>query len=186
MLQTDLTNHFLIAMPNLKDPNFERTVTYICTHNEKGAMGIVINKPLSIELGDIFKQLDIPVNNTIDNSKQIFRGGPVQANQGFILHQKSSQWDSSVVISDEMCLTTSRDILEAIAIGAGPTKSLIAFGYAGWGEGQLEQELMDIVWLSGPAALEIIFTTPFDQCWRAAADHLGIDVEKLSTDIGHA
>jgi putative transcriptional regulator len=186
MQQTNLTNQFLIAMPSLKDPNFERTVTYICAHNEEGAMGIVINKPLDIELGEIFEQMDIPAGNTEAYNKMIFHGGPVYTNRGFILHQANQKWDSSIIVSDDICVTTSKDILEAIATGDGPDESLIALGYAGWAGGQLEQELMDNAWLSGPADLEIIFSTPFEQCWQAAADHMGIDIEKLSSDIGHA
>ncbi len=186
MQQTNLTNHFLIAMPSLRDPNFERTVTYICAHNEEGAMGIVINKPLDIELSEIFEQMDIPANNPDANNKMIFLGGPVHTDRGFILHQASNQWDSSIVVSDDICVTTSKDILEAIAVGAGPAESLIALGYAGWGGGQLEQELMDNAWLSGPADLEIIFKTPYEQCWNSAAKYMGVDIEKMSHDIGHA
>lgn len=186
MQQTNLTNHFLIAMPSLKDPNFERTVTYICAHNEEGAMGIVINKPLDIDLGEIFEQMDIPAKNPETNNKMIFLGGPVHTDRGFILHQASNQWGSSIVISGDICVTTSKDILEAIAVGDGPAESLIALGYAGWGEGQLEQELMDNAWLSGPADLDIIFNTPYEQCWNSAAKHLGIDIEKMSLDVGHA
>lgn len=186
MQQTNLTNNFLIAMPSLRDPNFERTVTYICAHNEEGAMGIVINKPLDIDLGEILKQMDITTNNPEAKSKMIFLGGPVHTDRGFILHQASNEWDSSIVVSDDICVTTSKDILEAIATGHGPTESLIALGYAGWGGGQLEQELMDNAWLCGPANLEIIFKTPYEQCWNSAAKNMGVDIEKMSRDIGHA
>jgi putative transcriptional regulator len=186
MQETNLTNHFLIAMPSLRDPNFEKTVTYICAHNKDGAMGIVINKPLNIDLGEILEQMDIPANNPTTNKELIFHGGPVHTDRGFILHQTSNQWDSSIVVSDDMCITTSKDILEAIATGKGPKESLIALGYAGWGEGQLEQEIMDNAWLSGPADLDIIFNTPYEKCWYSAAEHLGIDIGKLSHDIGHA
>ena len=186
MQQTDLTNHFLIAMPSLRDPNFEKTVTYICAHNEEGAMGIVINKPLDIELGEIFQQMDISANNATVNNKMIFLGGPVHTDRGFILHQTNTEWESSIIVSDEMCVTTSKDILEAIAVGDGPSKSHIVLGYAGWAEGQLEQEIMDNAWLSGPADLDIIFNTPYDKCWNLAANNMGIDISKLSLDIGHA
>lgn len=186
MQQINLTNHFLIAMPNLKDPDFERTVTYICAHNEEGAMGIVINKPLDIELGEIFEQMDIPADNPEMNNKMIFLGGPVHTDRGFILHQTNNKWDSSIIVSDELCVTTSKDILEAIAVGDGPAESLIALGYAGWGGGQLEQELLENTWLSSPANLETIFKTPYEQCWNSAAKHMGIDIEKISHDIGHA
>ncbi len=186
MQQTNLTNQFLIAMPSLKDPNFEKSVTYICAHNEEGAMGILINKPLGIDLGEIFEQMDIPVSNSEAHNKMIFHGGPVHTNRGFILHHASKEWDSSIIVSDEICVTTSKDILEAIATGNGPDEALIALGYAGWADGQLEQEMMDNAWLNGPANLEIIFNTPFEQCWQSAADHMGVDIEKISSDIGHA
>jgi putative transcriptional regulator len=186
MQQTDLTNQFLISMPSLKDPNFEKTVTYICVHNEEGAMGIVINKPLEIGLGEIFVQMDIPVHNSEANNKKIYQGGPVHIDHGFILHQTDKKWDSSIIVSSELCVTTSKDILEAIAEGEGPDESLIALGYAGWSAGQLEQELMDNAWLTGPVDTDIIFNTSSDECWQSAANHIGVDMDKLSSDIGHA
>ena len=186
MQQIDLTNQFLISMPNLKDPNFEKTVTYICVHNEEGAMGIVINKPLEIGLGEIFVQMEIPVNNPDANKQKIYHGGPVHTDHGFILHQTSKEWNSSIIVSPELCVTTSKDILEAIAEGEGPDESLVALGYAGWSAGQLEQELMDNAWLNGPVDLEIIFNTSSEQCWQSAANHIGVDIDKLSSDIGHA
>ena len=186
MEQTNLTNQFLIAMPSLKDPNFEKTVTYICAHNEEGAMGIVINRPLDIELGEIFEQMDIPADNAKASNQIIFHGGPVHTDRGFILHHTSQQWDSSIIVSDDICVTTSKDILEAIAKGDGPEQSLIALGYAGWSSGQLEQELLDNAWLSGPADRDVIFNTPFEQCWESAARLMGVDIDKLSPDIGHA
>ncbi len=186
MKNTNFTNQFLIAMPSLKDPNFEKTVTYICAHNEDGAMGIVINKPLDIELGDIFEQMDIESSNAIAKQKTVFQGGPVHIDRGFILHKNDSNWDSSIIVSDNISVTTSKDILEAIASGEGPEETLIALGYAGWGSGQLEDEMLHNAWLNGPADLEIIFNTPHEDCWQVAADHLGVDLDKLSTDIGHA
>ena len=186
MSQTNLTNQFLIAMPSLKDPNFEKTVTYICAHNEEGAMGIVINKPLGIELGEIFSQMDIKCDLSRAKEKTVFQGGPVQIDRGFILHHSGCKWDSSISVSNSICVTTSKDILESIASGEGPDESLIALGYAGWGSGQLEQELMNNAWLNGPADIDIIFNTPHEQCWYAAAEHMGVDIERLSSDIGHA
>jgi putative transcriptional regulator len=186
MQQTNLTNQFLISMPSLKDPNFEQTVTYICVHNEEGAMGIIINKPLEIELGEIFEQMDIVVNTPEVNDKKVYLGGPVHTDRGFILHQPNKEWDSSITVSDELCVTTSKDILKAIADGDAPGESLIALGYAGWSAGQLEQELMDNAWLNGPASLEIIFNTSAEQCWQSAANNMGVDINKLSSDIGHA
>ncbi len=186
MNNTNLTDQFLIAMPSLKDPNFERTVTYICAHNEEGAMGIVINKPLEIELGEIFEQMDIDTSNAIARQKIVYQGGPVHIDRGFILHKANSSWDSSIIVSDKVCVTTSKDILESIARGEGPDEAVVALGYAGWGEGQLEDEIMQNAWLSGPADMNILFNTPYDQCWQAAAEHLGVDLEKLSSDVGHA
>lgn len=186
MKQTNLTNQFLISMPSLKDPNFEKTVTYICAHNEDGAMGIVINKPLEIGLGEIFAQMDIPIDNADANNKTVYQGGPVQIDHGFILHQSSHEWDSSIIVSPDLTVTTSKDILEAMAEGDGPDESLVALGYAGWSAGQLEDELMANAWLTGPADSDIIFNTSSEKCWEAAAQHIGIDLEKLSSDIGHA
>ncbi len=186
MQQTNLTNHFLIAMPSLRDPNFERSVTYICAHNEEGAMGIVINKPLEIDLGEIFQQMEIESPDEETNDRTVFQGGPVHIDRGFILHEADDSWDSSIVVSNSVSVTTSKDILEAIAAGDGPDKNLIALGYAGWAGGQLEQEMIDNAWLNGPADRDIIFNTPYEQCWQKAADHMGVDLDKLSSDIGHA
>lgn len=186
MQQTDLTNQFLISMPSLKDPNFEKTVTYVCVHNEEGAMGIIINKPLDIGLGEIFVQMDISVENSEANSKKVYQGGPVHIDHGFILHQGNKEWNSSIIVSPELCVTTSKDILEAIAEGKGPDEALVALGYAGWSAGQLEQELMDNAWLTGPADADIIFNSNSDQCWESAANHIGVDIDKLSADIDHA
>lgn len=186
MEHTNLTDQLLIAMPTLKDPGFEKTVTYICAHNEEGAMGIVINKPLDIELGDIFAQMEIRVDDLQTRKQKIYHGGPVYTNRGFILHHANQEWESSVVVSDDICVTTSKDILEAIATGAGPDESLIALGYAGWAGGQLEREILENAWLNGPSNRDIIFNTPFDKCWEVAVDNMGIDIEKLSSEIGHA
>ncbi|OOZ41927.1 hypothetical protein BOW53_01795 [Solemya pervernicosa gill symbiont] len=183
-----LSNHFLIAMPQLADPHFFHTVTYICEHNSDGALGIVINRPLDIELGDILKQLDLDAATPAIGSTPIYNGGPVQQERGFVIHKPKSkvEWSSSLKISDEITVTSSRDILQAIAEGKGPEKSLIALGYAGWGAGQLDQEMLDNAWLSGPADEAIIFDTQSDARWKAAASLLGIDINTLSSDTGHA
>ena len=186
MQSTNLTNHFLIAMPGLLDPNFYQTVTYICAHNEEGAMGIVINRPLTIDLGEVLNQMDLkPSNEQIENIP-IYHGGPVQADRGFVLHRPDKEWQSSIHISQDIGMTTSRDILQAIAKGRGPEKSLIALGYAGWAAGQLETEIKENAWLSGPADSDIIFNLPYEQRWESAARLLGIDMDKLSSDVGHA
>ncbi|MEJ2589878.1 MAG: YqgE/AlgH family protein [Candidatus Thiodiazotropha sp.] len=161
---TNLTNHFLIAMPGLDDPNFFHTVTYICEHTSEGAMGIVINRPMDLHL----------------------LGGPVQSDRGFVLHDSATEWNSTLRITDDISVTTSLDILEAIASDRGPTHSLIALGYAGWGAGQLESELAQNAWLNGPATSDIIFERASQERWQAAADLLGVDLNLLSSDTGHA
>ena len=182
----DLTNHFLIAMPGLKDSNFFRTVTYICEHNEQGAMGIVLNRPTDLQLNDILEQLDIIPGTDGHGTQQIFIGGPVQGERGFVLHTESRDWDSTLQVTPEISVTTSRDVLQAIAEGSGPSKSLIALGYAGWAPGQLEEELGANAWLSGPADSQIIFDLPPTQRWEAAAALLGVDLNLLSGESGHA
>jgi len=186
MAKTNLTNQFLIAMPHLRDSNFHKTVTYICAHNEKGAMGIVINRPLELELGKVFKQLNIDSSSKSADSQILYHGGPVHTDHGFIIHRPTRRWQSSIVVSTEISITASKDILEAIASGEGPGESLIALGYAGWDAGQLEQEIMDNAWLNGPSDSCIIFNTPYQQRWKKAAISMGIDIDKLSNDVGHA
>ncbi len=182
----NLTNHFLIAMPGLYDPNFYHTVTYICSHNEEGAMGIVINKPLDLVLREVLEQMDISFKDGIANDTPIYDGGPVQSDRGFILHKYDKDWDSSLKVNDQIGLATSIDILNAIANGEGPENSFIALGYAGWSAGQLEKEIQDNIWLSGPAESKIIFDTPIEQRWNSAACLLGINIDQLSPDVGHA
>jgi len=181
-----LTNHFLIAMPGLEDPNFSRTVTYVCEHNEQGTMGIVINRPIELQLGAMLEQLDIQTHSPQTASQPIYIGGPVQTDRGFVLHDGAQQWDSTLRIAPNISVTTSRDILEAIAQGEGPDASLIALGYAGWNSGQLEQEMVDNAWLSGPANNDILFQMPSAERWQAAASLLGVDMNLLSAQAGHA
>jgi putative transcriptional regulator len=183
---TSLTNHFLIAMPGLQDPNFARTVTYICEHTEQGAMGIVINRPTEVTVGDLLSQLDIHTRLERVRKTPVYQGGPVQMDRGFVLHAAGLSFDSTLNINDVLSVTTSRDVLEAIAGGEGPPQSLIALGYAGWGCGQLEQELSANAWLSGPADSHIIFRLDAEARWLAAAKLLGIDIHLLSGEAGHA
>jgi len=186
MATLDLTNQFLIAMPALMDPNFHQTVTYVCAHNEEGAMGIVINRPMQIELGEVLSQMDLAPADASIGRIAVFEGGPVQRDRGFIIHRPAAQWNSTISVSDELAVSTSRDILQAIATGNGPQDALIALGYAGWGAGQLEQELLQNAWLSGPVDLDILFRTPVAERWRAAAALLGVDMASLSHEFGHA
>jgi putative transcriptional regulator len=183
---TYLTNQFLIAMPNLNDPNFSHTVAYLCQHNREGALGIVINRPAEIGIREILEQLHIkPLSDKV-NAIQVYSGGPVQQERGFVIHTPNTRWDSTLVVSETIALTTSRDILEALAIGEGPDKILIALGYAGWGEGQLEKEIIDNAWLNTPFAEQILFDTPVDQRWNEAAGQIGIDIKRLTMPAGHA
>ncbi len=181
-----LTNHFLIAMPTLQDPNFARTVTFICEHNDDGAMGIVINRPLDLHLGDVLSHMDIQTHGEQVAQLPVVLGGPVQRERGFVLHQPASDWEATLRISDQIGVTTSRDILAAIAEGKGPTQILVALGYAGWAPGQLEQEMADNAWLSGPADSQILFDLPYPARWEAAAALLGVDLNTLSDEVGHA
>lgn len=181
-----LANQFLIAMPNLDDPNFARSVTYICEHNAQGAMGLVINRPIDMALEEVFQQLGLPVRNVAAGRQPVYIGGPVLPDRGFVLHRSQGDWESSMQIAPGMALTTSRDILAALAEGAGPAHWLFALGYAGWSPGQLEEEMSDNAWLSVEADERVLFELPAEARWRAAAELIGIDPSLLSGDSGHA
>lgn len=183
---TSLTGCLLIAMPAMQDPNFVRTVTYICEHGDQGALGIVINRPLDMELGAIFEQLDLSPTDPALARQPVYQGGPVQQERGFVLHESAGEFDSTVAVTDRIRVTTSQDILAALARGEGPRRVLVALGYAGWGAGQLEREMGENAWLSVPATPEILFETPFERRWREAARLLGVDLATLSADSGHA
>lgn len=183
---TSLTNHFLIAMPGLRDPNFSRTVTYICEHTDQGAMGIVINRPMDVRLGEILAQLDIDSDEPRVLDTAVYMGGPVQTDRGFVLHASTERFDSTLAITGNISVTTSRDVLESIAAGRGPHPCLVALGYAGWAGGQLEDEIRANSWLSGPANDDIIFRMPTDARWLAAAQLLGVDLNLLCGEAGHA
>ncbi len=180
-----LCDHFLIAMPNMEDTSFAQSVTYICEHNERGAMGIVINNPMPMVLQEIFVQMNLS-DTAKQGNKIILAGGPVQSERGFVLHPSDTQWHSTIKVSDDISLTASRDIIAAMAEGQGPSACLIALGYAGWGEGQLEAEIAANSWLTVPADKNIIFNTPFEQRWTVAALALGINVSLISSTAGHA
>ena len=186
MTDNSLTNQFIIAMPGLMDENFNQAVTFICEHDDNGTFGIIINRESEITLDDVMQQMKIPYHPDKANAVQVFNGGPVQANRGFVLHRPIGNWDSSLIVNDSIALTTSRDILEAIADNKGPDDNIITLGYAGWGPGQLEQEMADNTWLSCPAEEQIIFNTPIEERWQAAADLIGVDLQLMSNDAGHA
>lgn len=184
--EDSLTDHFLIAMPSLADPNFSRTVTYICEHNEDGALGIVINRQTDVALGELLQHLGLQASRREVAARPVYMGGPVQQERGFVLHPPGQEWESSLSISEDVAITTSRDVLAALAEDRGPERYLVALGYAGWGAGQLEQEMADNSWLSGPADGTIIFEREAEARWQAAAALLGVDLRLLSSDTGHA
>ena len=181
-----LTNQFLIAMPAMDDANFAQTVTLVCEHSERGALGIVINRTLPMTLGEVFEQLGLDSQHSRVNDQPVLRGGPVQTERGFVLHTPGGKWESSLPFSEKMHLTTSRDILDALAAGQGPDSAVIALGYAGWDAGQLEEEMARNAWLTVDADDRVLFATPVEQRWQAAARLLGVDLRSLSSDAGHA
>lgn len=180
-----LRDHFLIAMPGMQDSSFAHSVTYICDHSESGAMGLTLNHPLPLTLTDIFQQLELE-DSSGRGDQPVMSGGPVQVERGFVLHNAGSEWQSTIQVSSEISLTASRDILVALAEGKGPSEYLLALGYAGWDAGQLEEEILANAWLTLPADKQILFNTPPEQRWSAAARHLGIDLNLISANAGHA
>jgi putative transcriptional regulator len=181
-----LQNQLLVAMPGMADPNFSDTVTLICEYNREGALGIIINRPLTLKLGGLFEQLDVRHVNSAIAAGPVVHGGPVARERGFVLHNSGYQYESSVTVSPDIQLTLSRDVLDALAAGDGPDKSLVALGYAGWEPGQLEAEILANTWLNVPATPEIIFDVPFADRWLQATLAMGIDISQLSSDAGHA
>ncbi|MEH6627578.1 MAG: YqgE/AlgH family protein [Motiliproteus sp.] len=183
----NLRNHFLISMPHMNDQNFSHTLTYICDHSEQGAMGIVINRPLDLSLKDILGHLELDTEDMRAPDMPVYRGGPVQGDRGFVLHSPSKNaWASTLPVDEGIHLSTSLDILESIATGGGPEHYLVALGYAGWGAGQLEDEIGHNAWLSCPADLDIIFSTVASKRLDAAASLLGINLDLLPLEPGHA
>ena len=185
-IEGSLNNQLLIAMPGMADPNFSSTVTLICEHNADGALGIVINRPMNLSLGGLFEQLEVRSPDSAAARHPVLDGGPVARERGFVLHNPGGHYESSVAVSADVQLTLSRDILDAIAAGEGPSKSLVALGYAGWEPGQLEAEMLANTWLSVPATPAIIFDVPFSRRWFSAAEILGIDINRMSPHAGHA
>jgi len=183
-----LKNHFLVAMPALLDQHFFHSVVYVCQHNDDGAMGLVINKPTDINIKELLDHVQIayPQDDLDLLTQPVLSGGPLQQERGFILHRVSGSWQSSMDVTEELALTTSRDILEAMAENVAPEEFLVTLGYASWEAGQLEQEMMNNHWISLPATLEILFRTPIHMRWQAAAQLLGVDMFKISGEAGHA
>lgn len=181
-----LRNHFLIAMPSLGDPNFSQTVTLICEHTEEGALGLVINRPLELTVGDMLAHMNIETRSPAVGESPVLMGGPVQTERGFVLHGAPGEWDATMQVDEDIYVTSSRDILEALARGEGPEQALLALGYAGWGAGQLEAEMRENAWLSTPADRRIMFEAPIGERWSQAARLIGVDLNTLSGDAGHA
>lgn len=185
VLGDNLRNHLLIAMPGMSDPMFVNSITYICDHSAEGAMGLVINRPLDIHLCDVFEQMELGYNEC-NGHWPIFAGGPVSTERGFVLHPTGGNWQSSLQVTPEIALTASRDIIDALAIGEGPQSALFILGYAGWSAGQLEEEIKEDSWITVPADPDLLFNTPVEQRWSAAAQRLGIDMNLMPTVGGHA
>jgi putative transcriptional regulator len=180
-------NHFLIAMPALQDPLFKRSVTYICEHNDEGAMGIVINHPLDVKVADLLQQLQIEYNNDSPAAvAHVCAGGPVQNDRGFVLHTAKQGYSSSMHVSDDLMVTTSKDILFDLTTEHAPDRFILALGYAGWTAGQLEQEIIDNSWLVIPADTAIMFDLSHADKWQSAAATIGIKPWQLTNEAGHA
>jgi putative transcriptional regulator len=181
-----LANNLLIAMPSLADGNFAQSVTLVCEHSDKGALGIVLNKPLDMKLGDVLAQMKLDPAQAAIGERPVLRGGPVHTDRGFVLHRPGGEWDSTHKISDFIQVTTSRDVLAAIARGEGPRDAFIALGYAGWEPGQLEREILENAWLSVPMNEQIVYDVPFEERWQAAWQLLGVHSSRVSLVAGHA
>jgi len=195
----NLTNHFLIAMPNMADPYFSRTLTYVCEHNDQGALGIVVNRPIDMTLQALFERLSLSMKDTARADAPIYFGGPVQTDRGFVLHEPAGDWQATLKVTagkggtgstggtgTTIGLTTSKDILEAVGRGEGPAKMLVSLGYAGWSAGQIEHELSQNAWLTVEAKDAILFDLPPDERLPAAMELLGLDYARLADQAGHA
>jgi putative transcriptional regulator len=181
-----LADHFLVAMPALDDPHFHRSVTLVCQHDAGGAMGIVINRLADYTVGELLEQLQMGTDDPGLAGRAIVAGGPVHPDRGFVLHGDDSDWNSTLHVAPGLSVTTSRDILQALARGEGPRQVLVALGYAGWEPGQLEAELAQNSWLTVPVDQGIVFDLPLEQRWHAAARQLGVDLSTLTDYSGHA
>lgn len=186
MQTVDLTGHFLIAMPSLADERFARSLTYICEHNEQGALGVIVNRPIEMNMAELFNQIGTPLTRPDLAQQTLYFGGPVETGRGFVLHEPVGEWQSTLTVNGKLGLTTSKDILDAIGESSGPDKMMVSLGYAGWGAGQLENELAQNAWLSVAADTQVIFDYPAQDRLLAAMRLLGVDFANLSDDVGHA
>jgi putative transcriptional regulator len=189
-VQINLSNQFLIAMPGMADDNFSGSVIYLCEHSDKGALGLVINKPIDIKLRNLFERVDLTLDRVDLVEAPVFFGGPVQTERGFVLHDPvdddAAHYNSTLAVPGGLEMTTSKDVLEAMSAGAGPKRVLVTLGYAGWGAGQLEDELSRNGWINVAADPGVIFDTPVEERYERALALLGISRAMLSQDAGHA
>lgn len=183
---SSLANHLLIAMPTINDPNFDKTVIYLCEHHEQGSVGLIINRPMEYPMSIVFEQLQIAPIRVEQNRLPLLYGGPVQPERGFVIHKQMGGWRSSLFLQDEVTVTTSNDIIRAIADDTGPKDALVALGYSGWIENQLEEEVMNNSWLVCPYKAEILYEVPFGERWEYAGLTLGVKMNQLSSSSGHA
>ena len=186
MHEINLTDHFLIAMPAMSDPYFSKTLVYIAEHNDRGALGLIVNRPIDMSLGTLLEKIDVPLEVASLASLPILFGGPVQTDRGFVLHRPVGQWQSTLVVNKEVGLTSSRDILQALASSGQPRDLMVSLGYAGWSAGQLEHELGQNAWLTVPAASHILFNLPYEERLASAMELLGINLTHLADQAGHA
>ena len=186
-VEDNLSNQLLIALPALADPNFSRAVALICQHDEQGAMGVVVNRASEYTLGQVLSQMGIGSDDAALCARPVLDGGPVHQERGFVLHDGGGEWDSSLRVGEGLYLTTSRDILEALAVGEGPGRAVVALGCAGWGAGQLEHELGGNTWLTAPMDADLLFELPLERRWQTAAGRIGVDdMFRLADYSGHA
>jgi putative transcriptional regulator len=181
----DLSNQFLMAMPGMVDGEFAGTVIYLCEHSPKGALGLVINRPTDLSVAGLLEKIDLTLEIALPQNAAVYFGGPVHTDRGFVLHSPAGSFSSSIQLG-QLALTTSRDVLQAVAQGNGPDRMLVTLGYSGWGAGQLESEIAQNAWLTVPASAEVIFATPPEDRYAAALKLLGIDPAMLSGVAGHA
>jgi putative transcriptional regulator len=186
MQSVNLTDHFLIAMPAMADPYFSGALVYVCEHNEQGALGVIVNRPLDMTLAALFEKIEVPLAAAGFERMPVYFGGPVQTDRGFVLHRPVGDWQSTLAVNGEIGLTSSRDILQSVGISGRPDELIVTLGYSGWSAGQLEEELAQNAWLTVPAQPGILFDTPFEGRLPAAMDTLGISFANLAEGAGHA
>jgi putative transcriptional regulator len=186
MQNVNLTDHFLIAMPAMDDSFFSKTLVYIAEHNAQGALGIIVNRPIDMSLATLFEKIDVPLEAEGLGNLPVFFGGPVQTERGFVLHRPLGEWQSTLAVNSDIGLTSSRDVLQALAREGWPRDVMVTLGYSGWSAGQLEQELVQNAWLTVPADPHILFELPFEERLGSAMEKLGISFTHLAEGVGHA